>query len=584
MHDTGRSPLSGLPDPMTRRRVDEEEAEIAEVLLEEADIHIEAIEESLLSIDTRSDTSGPVDRLFRAFHTVKGGAAALGMAPITDLSHAAEAVLSEVRKSGVWSPSITSLLLRAVDALRGLCNAQRSALGARDLLLVPTDAMRPLLEELTQALNKMTATLQAGELPVPEAPAEPTETKEQAPRPAEEPAADEIGPRNPGSVTIRVSMERVDTLLNLVGELVTATSSLRKAFADDPDAWRMREVSGLTDSLRQLVIDMRMIPLHGVFQRMARAVRGAGEKLGKRVELVTEGDDAELDTTVIDTLVDPMLHIVRNSVDHGLETEEERLAAGKPPVGRVWIKAAHDAGAITIEIGDDGRGLDRKKLRAKGIERGVLPPNVDESDPRVLDVIFAPGLSTSETVSDISGRGVGMDVVRRNVERIGGTVETHSVQGRGTRIVLRLPLTLAIIDGVLVRCSDCLYVIPAVRVNEITDVDRLKIRALNDGSRVALVRGRNVGVVDLADVFGRPRGSSGVALTVFDSGTTACVVVDQIIGQEQVVVKPLGGHLRGLRGIAAGTVLGDGSIALIVDVSAVLDLAQARGPRLKEAS
>ncbi|AJC20444.1 chemotaxis protein CheA [Pandoraea pulmonicola] len=378
--------------------------------------------------------------------------------------------------------------------------------------------------------------------------------------------------------SIRVGVEKVDQLINLVGELVITQAMLAQTASSLDPMLHDRLFNGMGQlernarDLQEAVMSIRMMPMDYVFSRFPRLVRDLAGKLGKQIELVTFGQATELDKSLIERIIDPLTHLVRNSLDHGIETSEARLASGKDPVGQLVLSAAHQGGNIVIEVSDDGAGLRREKILAKAQQQGM---NVSDSmtDEEVWQLIFAPGFSTAEAVTDVSGRGVGMDVVKRNIQQMGGHVEILSSRGKGTTIRIVLPLTLAILDGMSVKVGPEIFILPLNFVMESLQPRRDDIRAVTGEGQVVLVRGEYLPLVELYRAFDVPDArldpTQGIIVILQAEGRRFALLVDELVGQQQVVVKNLETNYRRIHGISAATIMGDGSVALIVDVAAL---------------
>lgn len=383
--------------------------------------------------------------------------------------------------------------------------------------------------------------------------------------------------------SIRVSIEKVDQLINLVGELVITQAMLLQTSTQMQESAPERLLNGLaqlernTRDLQESVMSIRMMPISFVFSRFPRVVRDLSNKLGKQVELKTSGETTELDKSLIERIADPLTHLIRNSLDHGIELPEKRIAAGKNPVGTITLKAYHQGGNIVIEVGDDGAGLPRQKILAKARERG-LQVSDQMTDSEVFNLIFEAGFSTAEQVTDVSGRGVGMDVVRRNIQAMGGRVEIESMFGVGTRMTVRLPLTLAILDGMSVAVGDQTYILPLSYVVESLQPEVDDIKTLSNQARVIQVRGEYLPVVVLHEVFNLKSGwtdlTQGIMVVLDADGAKAALFVDALLGQHQVVIKSLEANYRRVNGISGATIMGDGHVALILDVSAIAGMAK----------
>jgi two-component system chemotaxis sensor kinase CheA len=366
---------------------------------------------------------------------------------------------------------------------------------------------------------------------------------------------------------VKVDAHKLDQLIGLVGELVIASEGAR-VMAGRVRAPELVEVMGrvgqIVEYVRDRALDMRMVPIGDVFQRFPRVVRDVSKELGKDIQLLISGAETELDKSMVDKLSDPLLHIVRNAIDHGIESVTERVAAGKRAQGRLRLHAVHESGCIVIDIADDGRGLHRDKIFAKAVQRGLVPADADLTDAQVHELLFMPGFSTAEVVTNLSGRGVGMDVVKRSVEELRGEIELATQPGRGTRLRIRLPLTLAIIDGFQVAVDDVVYVIPLESVVECVAM----ASGTTGGQNLFSLRGEPLPYVRLRDMFRLEpfRGARESLVVVSHGDQRVGLVVDRLLGDMQAVIKPLGTLFRGNKTVSSSTILGDGSVALILDV------------------
>ena len=380
------------------------------------------------------------------------------------------------------------------------------------------------------------------------------------------------------AATLRVSVEKVDQLINLVGELVITQAMLAQTSAKVDSALYQQMAAGLADlnrntrDLQESVMSIRMIPMAVVYSRFPRMLRDLAGKLGKKVNFETLGEATELDKGLVEKITDPLTHLVRNSCDHGIEMPAERLQKGKPEAGTITLSASHRGGSIVIEVRDDGKGLSRGRLIAKARERGIDAPD-SMTDSEVWNLIFAPGFSTAEVVTDVSGRGVGMDVVKKNITALGGKVEIESAEGYGMSVKVRLPLTLAIMDGMSVAVGDECYILPIASVVESFQVKADTIKTIGGSGRVVQVRDEYMPVMALDEVFRVPRmddgPSNGVMVVVEAEGLRAALLVDELLGQQQVVVKNLEANYRRVDDVSGATIMGDGRVALILDVSSL---------------
>ncbi|MDJ0738230.1 MAG: chemotaxis protein CheA [Gammaproteobacteria bacterium] len=434
-----------------------------------------------------------------------------------------------------------------------------------------------------------TATADTDKVPLQAAPP-PVERRDTADRRKADERRKHAGGATGASSSIRVDIHKIDTLINMVGELVI-TQSMLGMLGDD---FQMSRVERLKEGLAQLerhtrelqesVMRIRMVPISFSFSRFPRLVHDLSQKLGKKIELKMSGENTEVDKTVIEKIGDPLVHLVRNSLDHGIETPEERAAAGKPETGTVHLAASHRGGNIVIEIRDDGRGLPRDKIFAKAVERGLVKADDHLSDKEVYDLIFQPGFSTAEQVSDVSGRGVGMDVVRRNINELGGAIEIESTPGEGSAIVVRLPLTLAILDGQTIRIGDETYIVPLVSIIESIQIDDSMLNKVAGRGETFRLREEYLPIVRMHEVFGIDEHDAdeltdGILVVVEGEGRKCGLFVDDLLGQQQVVIKSLEANYRKVEGISGATILGDGSVALIIDIPGLMRLAKQHAGR-----
>ncbi|RST87155.1 chemotaxis protein CheA [Aquibium carbonis] len=394
-------------------------------------------------------------------------------------------------------------------------------------------------------------------------------------------AAVQAQPAQQAQTTIRVDLDRVDRLIDLVGELVINQSMLSQRVTEAGIA-RLSEVAVGLDDLEQLtreiqdsVMAIRAQPVRPIFQRMSRVIREVADMVGKSVRLVTEGENCEVDKTVIERLADPLTHMIRNAVDHGLEKPEDRIKAGKPEQGVVRMTAAHRSGRVIIEVSDDGAGINRARVKEIAVKRGVIEPGVPLSDSEIDDLIFAPGFSTASTVSDVSGRGVGMDVVKRSIQALGGRISISSKPGQGTTFTLSLPLTLAVLDGMVVTVAGQTLVVPLTAIVETLQPKGPEVHGLGERAKVIAIRGSFIPLIDVGYKLGYRHDEAdplnSVAIMVeSENRVQSALMVDGIIGQQQVVIKSLETNYGQVFGVAAATILGDGRVAVILDVDAIV--------------
>ena len=541
--------------------------------LGEARQHLANAEQAMLGCESDGWTMDSIHQTFRGFHTIKGVAGFLNLGPMVEVAHQAETLLDRGRHEGShFGKHEVDLVLRACDVLSGMLDAlQGKPAPTRGIVAI-------LLTDLAAACR--------GEAPVarattPQATAEATSAVADplVPRPT---AAAGTAPVRPPKVdaTVKVNTARLDLFVDMVGELVIAQSMVLQnpqlaSVADQALSRNITQVGKITRDLQQAAMSLRMVTLKSTFQKMARLVRDVAAKAGKDVALVLEGEDTELDRTVVEEIADPLVHLIRNALDHGVETPAERERRGKSPQGTLRLRAYHEGGSIVIEIADDGKGIDRARVLAKAKEKGIVAADAPTpSDAEIDQLIFMPGFSTAEKVTDISGRGVGMDVVRRNIEALRGKIEIDSTVGKGTTFRMRLPLTLAIIDGMVVRVGSERYVIPTLTIEQSFRPDPKDVHLVQDLDEIVLVRGQALPIVRLSTVFGIRDGETALQdgiLVVVESGGERCALfVDRILGQQQVVIKSLGLAGRRIANVSGGAILGDGRVALILDVTGFL--------------
>ncbi|MBT2767500.1 chemotaxis protein CheA [Stenotrophomonas sp. ISL-67] len=632
---------------------------------EESREGLDAMEAGLLALESGQQDPEIINSVFRAAHSIKGGAGTFGFDAIAALTHVLETLLDELRagKRALEAAAVDAML-SSVDVLRALLREAEhgqpadpqavAAVKARleavlsgqapaaaapaiakvddtpeawqigfvpapSLFMSGNDPLR-IIREL-EHLGSLQVAARLDRLPgfdqldpleahlawdlglvgkVPRSkiedtfawvvddceldirPAAPPSLATSAPAAAAPaaPVAAAAAPAPPTSeaeTSIRVAVEKVDALINLVGELVITQAMLKQvSHALDP-VHAEQLFAGLdllernTRDLQEAVIGVRMLPVDAVFRRFPRLVRDLSSRLGKHVRLRTIGEGTELDKGLIEKIADPLVHLVRNSIDHGLEMPDVRRDAGKDETGTITLAASHQGGHIVIEVSDDGRGLNRDKILSKALERGLSVPD-NPTDAQVWDLIFQPGFSTADAVTDLSGRGVGMDVVRRNIQALGGEVQLESKAGNGTRVLIRLPLTLAILDGMTVSVAGETVILPLAYVLEALQPQAEDVRSMAGEGRVLRVRGEYLPILSLSEYygFGRRANDDSLVVVVEGDGQKIALEVDELVGQQQVVVKNIENNYRRIGGVSGATILGDGRVALIVDIGGLV--------------
>jgi two-component system chemotaxis sensor kinase CheA len=559
--------------------------------------HLDNIEQGVLVLENTPEDAEMLNTVFRAFHTFKGSAGFLNLTPINRLAHILESLLDLARQHKlVINRPVIELILRGRDMLKRFIDEIESRAGGlapASPILIPTEALKAeahtMIENVTSGSSVSPASAQAApsEPPAVANPAgasrehaetPPAESRQGSPEPAAR--------QNGGSATVKVDTGKLDALLELVGEMVIAQSLVDQnvsqlAGISQQFARNMTQLGRITRELRRVGMSMRMVPIRGAFQKMARVTRDLSAKQQKKVQLVTSGEDTELDRSVVEELNDPLLHMIRNSIDHGIESPEKRAAAGKSALGTLHLRACHQSGNIVIEIEDDGAGLNRDRILAKAQERGLVPPGKTPSDDEIFKLIFAPGFSMAEKITDISGRGVGLDVVRRNIEGLRGRVDISTAPGRGTLFKIALPLTLAIIDGLIVKVGEERYVIPTLSVRESFRPADNMVSRIHDRAEVVNVRGRLIPLLRLNEYFGLTPASTSVEngiVIVAQSGTSfRCLLVDALLSKQEVVIKNLNEvMIHKNRAVAGAAILGDGRVGLILDVNTLVHLEDLR--------
>ncbi len=639
---------------------------------EESREGLDAMEAGLLALESGQQDAEVINSVFRAAHSIKGGAGTFGFDAMAGLTHVLETLLDELRagKRALHAEAIDAMLA-SVDVLRALLReaehgqaadpaavtviiarleAILSGKAANSANAAPPAATEPEPEAWQIGFSPAPSMFMSGNDPLriirelehlgplqvqarmdrlpgfeqldpfeahlawdlgligrikrsqiedtfawvvddceldirPAAPPslatspvlEPMPVAEAAVTPVAMPATSTAVSAPEAETSIRVSVDKVDALINLVGELVITQAMLKQVSTAIDPAHAEQLFAGLdllernTRDLQEAVIGVRMLPVDAVFRRFPRLVRDLSTRLGKHVRLRTIGEGTELDKGLIEKIADPLVHLVRNSIDHGLELPDVRRAAGKDETGTITLAASHQGGHIVIEVSDDGHGLNRDKILAKARERGIAVPD-SPTDNQVWDLIFQPGFSTADAVTDLSGRGVGMDVVRRNIQALGGEVQIESRPGSGTRTLIRLPLTLAILDGMTVAVGGETLILPLAYVLEALQPQASDVRTMAGEGRVLRVRGEYLPILSLSEYYGygQSRSEEPLVVVVEGDGQKIALEVDELVGQQQVVVKNIENNYRRIDGVSGATILGDGRVALIVDIGGLV--------------
>ncbi len=591
---------------------------INDFILESTEL-VEKLGQDLVALEDSPDDPELLNEIFRSAHTIKGTSSFLGFTHMTELAHDMESVLNKLRNSELEvSPEIIDVLLESLDYVKLLLEQIKGGIEGE----VDLSGIRAKLQKIDQGgtgtINqektakgiapKAKAKARRGKQPVkavesspgqgsattaPQSTGSPLRLEKPSPQrelsPLQEKMHEQVEPVLGGEQTIRVEVGRLDALMNLVGELVLERNRLVQLNKNFVDGWEsepvvqnlvgaISRIDSLTTELQLAVMKTRMLPIQKVFSRVPRMVRDLTRERGKRVRLEIEGEETELDKSVIEEIGGPLVHLIRNAVDHGIETPEEREKRGKDPEGLLELKAYQEGNNVVIEVADDGKGMNPEEIKGKAIERGLVSEADAQrlSEQEVFNFIFAPGFNTAQVVTDISGRGIGMDVVKANIEKLNGIIEVQSQAGRGSKIRIKLPLTLAIIPSLLVGVSSETYAIPLVSVLETVRVFPQDIKCIK-GREVILLRDSVLPLTRLDKLFGLPstngmsRGSSVVVVGVAEKRLG--LIVDHLLGQEEVVLKSMGDFLSHIEGIAGATIMEDGRVTLILDIGGIMDLA-----------
>ena len=609
---------------MTEGFDNDEMKEIVQEFLAEAQEMLEGLDNFFVQLEARPDDTSLLNEIFRAAHSIKGSAGFIGLTRIVEVAHHAENVLNQLRQGMMKAePAVIDIILEAMDALKLLLEEVHTGVQADvdiDTLTMKLDLLLQWGEDQSASHESNGPSAPHSEeagMAVPPEEFEAAEPLSPSPPPSAEivshnpspppppqslssaPPQSEASPAQSSGVevdqTIRVETSRLDNVMNLVGELVLGRNRLVRLATDTSDdedrekqqkdiAEAVIQLSRVTTDLQLAVIKTRMQPIKKVLGKFPRMVRDLSRKLGKEARLELSGEETELDKSVIEEIGDPLVHIIRNAIDHGLEMPEERLASGKSPEGVVKISAYQEGNSIVIEISDDGHGVNVERVRKKAIERNLISAaDADRmSTDELVNLIFLPGFSTAEKVTDVSGRGVGMDVVRTNINKINGTVEIRSQNGLGSTFVINLPLTIAIIQALMVAIGEEVYAVPLQSVVETVKITESDIRTLS-GAEVLNLRNQVLPLLRLRDEFKIPgeshesAGKNRYVVVVQLGSRSVGLVVEALPYQEEVVIKSMGPILSGIRGMAGATITGDGKVVLILDVGEILQDIQVRG-------
>ncbi|MBS0290204.1 MAG: chemotaxis protein CheA [Proteobacteria bacterium] len=544
------------------------------VFIEESLELIEAAEQVLIKMDASQLKSEEINAIFRCAHCIKSSSGMMGYESVSRFTHIMENYLDKVRnKKILFSKQGVDLLFKSLDCLQHMIN------DLKDKKELDNQEAKHLELEFNQFMQEDQID-------------KPAENAAQTLDIHHENSGDELFGKLSEASTIRVATEKIDSLINIVGELVITQSILTQISANF-DMSKLEtlkeEFSHFEQNCRELqetVMQIRMLPMNYIFNRFPRVIRGLSESLGKKVELTISGENTELDKSILEKIADPLVHLIRNAIDHGIESAQERIENGKPEIGKIQLNAYHQGSNIYIEVSDDGRGLDEDKILQKARQLGLIKSDSVISTEMIKEFIFAPGFSTANKVTDISGRGVGMDVVRKNIDSLGGKVEVLSNKGQGTTFVVCLPLTVAIIDGQLIRIGDSIYVIPLINMIETTQIIPENVHKITVNTEVYCLREKYIPIINLYNLFNIADTTNKIEdhlLVIIELDHNFYgILINEILQSQQVVVKNMKANYRHIEGFAGATVLGNGTVALILDTEGIVRSASQKNNSFKK--
>jgi len=570
--------------------------------------YIDEIEVNILNLEQDTENKDYINIIFRPFHSIKGVASFLNLDQIRELAHSLETLLDKARNDELSvTPGLIDVILDGADALKAMITQLRDRLEGNPAQ--PLEVDLPTLKERIQGVEEgrddIPETKKVGEILIEEGSVTEEALEEGLKIAGETDPPKKIGEtliaegkatpkqvsqalrkqanQTTDSGAVRVDVRKLDDLIDMVGELVIAQSIIRQnqivqSNGDSQLAKSIVQLSGITSEIQKTSTSLRMVPIKQTFQRMSRLVRDLSKSTGKSIGIVMEGEDTEIDRNMVDEIYNPLVHMIRNAVDHGVGTPEERAKQKKPERGTIHLRAYHRGGNIVIEISDDGKGLDKDRILKKAMENGVVDGSHTLSDQDIYRLIFHPGLSTAKEITDVSGRGVGMDVVKQSVEKLRGKIEIDSVPGEGSTFITRFPLTMAIINGMIVRVGNEKYIIPTVAIRQLLRPEQKSCNTVAGKGETINVMGNLMPLVRLYDLLHiEPEHEhpwEAVTVVIEGEDGAKCILVDEIIGEEEVVIKSLGEGLKGVRGVSGGAIMGDGSVGLIMDPEGLFELSE----------
>ncbi|MBN1381536.1 MAG: chemotaxis protein CheA [Deltaproteobacteria bacterium] len=571
--------------------------------------YIDEIEVNILNLEQDPTNTDYVNTIFRPFHSIKGVASFLNLDDIRDLAHNLENLLDKARNNEIMvTPPLIDIVLDGADVLKAMIIQIKDEIENQPVkpLNIDMSVLLGRIKKAEEGKDEEDGVKKLGEILVDDGVVTSMDIDE-ALKIAQNPPPKKIGQTLIGekkatpkqvshalrkqtgqmvdTSTLRVDTHKLDDLIDMVGELVITQSMIQQDLSEHTNADKnlTRDISQffrITSSLQRTSMGLRMIPIKQTFQRMSRLVRDLAKNAGKNINVEFEGEETEIDRNMVEEIYNPLVHMVRNSVDHGLETPEERVKTGKPERGLINLRAYHRGGNIVIEIADDGRGLNKDKIIDKALKKGIMSDSEGLSDQDIYKMIFMPGLSTAEKVTDVSGRGVGMDVVKQAVEKLRGKIEIESAPGRGTKLITSVPLTLAIIDGILVKVGQETYILPTTAIRQTLRPAKEHYNQVVNKGEVINVMGQLLPLIRLYEIFGiqpQKEDPSDAIVVVLENGDRSkCLLVDEIIGKAEVVIKNLGAGMKHVKGVSGGAILGDGRVGLILDPEGLFELSEGK--------
>jgi two-component system chemotaxis sensor kinase CheA len=578
-----------------------EDIQILSDFIGESRENLDSIELNIVELEQAPEDFDIINAIFRPFHTIKGVSGFLNLQKINHLAHTTENLLDSARQGEfVIDDAVTDIILESVDTLKNLIAKVEENLNANSSPLegdIDVDDLIRRIEDLDKNQGRPLGEIlvEKGILETRDVDEALEEQKKNSEKkigamlvkgkkvPAREVVSglrEQKRGKNVSNLQVKVDTQKLDNLVDLTGELVISQSILKQNTAllshgDQKLYQNLNQLAHIVSSIQKIAMSMRMVPIKSTFQKMVRLIRDLARNSGKEIGLEMSGEDTEIDRNMVDALYEPMVHMIRNSADHGVETVEERQKAGKNPRGIIHLRAYHKGGNIVIEIEDDGRGLDKEKILEKAIASGLISRNANLPDDEIYELIMQPGFSTAQKITDVSGRGVGMDVVKKGIEKLRGRLEIRSKPGEGTIFVISLPLTLAIIEGMLVRVGKDRFVIPTMAILESLKPSQEEYFTVEGKGEMVMNRGHFIPLVRLDQIFGVEGDArmpwEGLVVVVENKDERCALLLDDLLGKGEFVIKNLGESLKGIKGVAGGAILGDGRVGIILDVPGVFD-------------